>query len=78
MVCPEQVRLEHSEATEGWLPAFFPVLMVTFLAISGMGMPRSLSARAKTSMSSSMTLGRPPWLPRAAAVCWPSRVFSRM
>src|SRR5271166_702295 len=29
-------------------------------------------------MSSSMTLGRPPWLPLAAAACWPSRGFSRM
>ncbi|WP_426634007.1 hypothetical protein [Planosporangium sp. 12N6] len=28
--------------------------------------------------SSSMTFGWPPWLPRAAAERWPSRVFSRM
>src|ERR1022692_218008 len=28
--------------------------------------------------SSSMTFGRPPWLPLAAAMAGPSRVFSRM
>ncbi|MEV0352348.1 hypothetical protein AB0H88_41890 [Nonomuraea sp. NPDC050680] len=44
----------------------------------GTGTPLSFSARAKVSMSSSMTFGRPPWLPLAAAVTWPSRVFSRM
>src|SRR6266852_9409991 len=51
--------------------------MLSFFAISGIGVPLSLRARANRSMSSSMTLGRPPWLPLAAAACWPSRVFSR-
>jgi len=44
-----------------------PVVMVSFVAICGIGVPWSLRARAKISMSSSMTLGRPPWLP------WPRR-----
>ncbi|MER5624130.1 hypothetical protein ACIBF6_27175 [Streptosporangium amethystogenes] len=60
------------------MPAFFPVLMVSFFAISGTGTPLSFSATAKVSMSSSMTFGRPPWLPLEAAMTWPSRVFSRM
>ena len=44
----------------------------------GTGTPLSFSATAKVSMSSSMTFGRPPWLPLDAAMTWPSRVFSRM
>ncbi|WP_374119498.1 ricin-type beta-trefoil lectin domain protein [Streptomyces sp. RKAG290] len=36
------------------------------------------SGRCLDDLSSSMTFGRPPWLPLAAAVTWPSRVFSRM
>jgi hypothetical protein len=55
------------DATEGCLPAFLPVLMLSFFAIAGIGAPLSLRARANRSMSSSMTLGRPPWLPLAAA-----------
>jgi hypothetical protein len=41
-------------------------LIVSFFAISGTGTPLSLSARANSSMSSSMTFGRPPWLPLVA------------
>jgi hypothetical protein len=41
------------------------------------GTPLSFSARAQVSESSS-TFGRPPWLPLAAPMTWPSRVFSRM
>lgn len=62
----------------GDLPAFFPTLRVSSFAMSGTGTALSLSAMAKVSMSSSMALGHPPWLHLAAAVTWPSRVFSRM
>jgi hypothetical protein len=34
------------EATDGWRPVFLPVLMVSFLAISGTGVPASRWARA--------------------------------
>jgi len=44
-----------------------PVLIVSFFAMSGTGTPLFFSATAKVSMSSSMTLGRPPWWPSAAA-----------
>jgi hypothetical protein len=37
--------MNGGEATEGCLPAFLPVLIVTLLAISGMGTPLSRSAR---------------------------------
>ncbi|MFD7776464.1 hypothetical protein, partial [Streptomyces sp. NPDC059753] len=57
------------------MPAFFPTLMVSYFAISGTGTPLSLSATAKVSMSSSMTLDRPPWLPLDAAMTWTSRVL---
>ena len=60
------------------MPAFLPALMTSFPAIWGTGVPLFFRATAKVSMSSSMTLGRPPWLPLAAAAAWPSRVFSRM
>ena len=62
----------YSDATDGGLPAFLPDLMVSLRAISGMGTPFSRRAAAKVSMSSSMTFERPPWLPLAAAACWPS------
>ncbi|MFD4626117.1 hypothetical protein [Streptomyces sp. NPDC058475] len=47
-----------SEATDGYLPVFFVVLMTSFFAMSGTGTPLSLRATAKVSMSSSMTFGR--------------------
>ncbi|WP_435889259.1 hypothetical protein [Streptosporangium canum] len=79
--CPAasaSARARYNEATEGRLPAFFPVVMVSLAAISGTGTPWARSVRAKVSMSSSITLGRPPWWPREAAICCPSRGLSRM
>jgi hypothetical protein len=37
--CSASANARYSEATEGFLSAFFPVLMVSFLAISGTGTP---------------------------------------
>ncbi|MFC8717844.1 hypothetical protein [Kitasatospora sp. NPDC057198] len=57
---------------------FLPVLVSSLSALSGTGAPLSLRAMAKVCTSSSITFDRPPWLPFAAALRRPSRVFSRM
>ena len=38
-------RARYREATDGWLPAFLPVLMVTLRAIWGIAVPASRKAR---------------------------------
>ncbi|MFJ5780372.1 hypothetical protein [Streptomyces sp. NPDC093094] len=56
--CSASARARYSEATEGYLPAFLPVLMVSFLAISGTRTPLSFWATVKVSMSSSRNTAR--------------------